>query len=366
MRVRSFLAFAALAVTTASSASRAAESARLMTYAADGKTSFALSLAAEASQAEVAAVDVVVLFDTSASQQGPYRESGIAALEAMLAELRPTDRVQIMAVDLEAVPLMKGFAAANSPEVAQAIAAIRDRAPLGSTNMVRGLHGAIDTFEQARSTSRAITYIGDGISMADMLDASTLRPVVDLLQATRTAVSSYAIGPETDAMTLAALANQTGGNLSTVGALAVADEGAGVTDIRANEENERAAQVVGKRLAEWSRGTVLWPTAVQLPDALGQVFPSPVPPLRADRDSVLLGETAAALADAMQVQVTAVGVDGAAVELAWNVAAEAPQADHAYLSELVSSARANGGVALPTLGVAGLTEAARLVGAKAD
>jgi hypothetical protein len=116
------------AVLAAGSAS-AAELARLSTYAEGGQTVFALSLSAEAPQAEVAAVDVVALFDTSASQQGPYRESALAALESMLAGMRPSDRVQIVAVDLDAVMLMKGFAAANAPETTQAIAALRERAP---------------------------------------------------------------------------------------------------------------------------------------------------------------------------------------------------------------------------------------------
>ena len=55
-----------------------------------------------------AAHDVVVLIDTSASQTGDFRDKGLAALDSMLAGLRETDRVQLLAVDLNSVPLTDG------------------------------------------------------------------------------------------------------------------------------------------------------------------------------------------------------------------------------------------------------------------
>src|SRR5262249_31680565 len=131
----------------------------------------------------------------------------------MLAGMRPADRVQIVALDLDAVKLMNGFAAANSPEAAKAVAALRNRAPLGSTNLVGGLQSAMNLLDGAKSAKRAIMYLGDGSSMADVLDAPTLRPLVERLRTSHTPASSYAIGPEIDAQTLAVLANQSGGNL---------------------------------------------------------------------------------------------------------------------------------------------------------
>ncbi|HYO24410.1 MAG TPA: VWA domain-containing protein, partial [Lacipirellulaceae bacterium] len=343
----------------------AAESARLTTYSANGQTSYALSVAAEPAP-EIAAVDVVVLFDTSASQQGPYRDSALTALQAMIQGMRPSDRVQILAVDLDAAPLMAGFAPAGSPEVAQAIAALRQRAPLGSTNLVLGLQAAVDRLEEAKSPRRAITYIGDGVSMANMLDAATLRPLVDRLRATRTPVSSYAIGPEVDGQILAVLANQTGGNLYAAEALTWADDAAGVTVERADSENARAAAAVGKHLSAWTRVAVEWPVAAQLPDALGQTYPSPVPPLRADRDTVIVGRTSAPLSGAVNLQITVAGGEGQSRELSWQVAPEAASQDNAFLGELVDAAARDGGLTLPTVGTAGLAEAARLAGARAD
>jgi hypothetical protein len=347
-------------------AASAAPAARLSSYTADGQTSYAISLAADAPSAEVDAVDVVVLFDTSASQQGAYRDSALAALETMLAGMRPSDRVQIIAVDIDAVVLSGGFAAASSAETKAALTALRQRAPLGSTNLARGLEAAIDQLETAKSTSRAVTYIGDGASMANMLDTATLRPVVDHLRATHTPVSSYAIGPQVDGQALAAIANQTGGNLYVAEPLVSADDAAGVTADRAVEENRRAAEAVGKHLVQWSRGTVLWPTAAKFPDSLGQVYPSPIPPLRADRDTVVIGRTDADLSATVDVKLTVAGADGSAQDVSWSVAPEAASQDNAYIGELVDVASRDSGLTLPTVGSQGLAEAARIVGARAD
>src|SRR5690349_2122532 len=74
----------------------AADSARLAAYRQNDETSYAISLATELPAKEVEAVDVVVLFDTSASQQGAYREVALESLRALLAGMRPSDRVQII------------------------------------------------------------------------------------------------------------------------------------------------------------------------------------------------------------------------------------------------------------------------------
>src|SRR5690242_529219 len=58
----------------------------LETYAAAGaETFFAMKISPRVPQPKAAAHDVVVLFDTSASQTGAYREKALAALEALLA-----------------------------------------------------------------------------------------------------------------------------------------------------------------------------------------------------------------------------------------------------------------------------------------
>ena len=63
--------------------------AQLLTYKAEsGPTYFAYSMTPSADQAVDRPSDVVILFDTSASQTGAYRETAFAALESALAKLR--------------------------------------------------------------------------------------------------------------------------------------------------------------------------------------------------------------------------------------------------------------------------------------
>ena len=360
---RSMCLATALAV---SASAIAADTARLAAFRQDGETSYALSLTADMPNKEVDAVDVVVLFDTSASQQGAYRETAIETLRSLLAGLRPSDRVQVVAVDLNAKPLTQDFAPAQDPAIAEALAALGQQAPLGTTDLGGALNAAVEQFEKGDSANRAIVYIGDGISMANLLDAPTLGPIVAKLQAAHVPVSSYAVGPEIDAQLLAVLANQTGGNVYVGEPMVWQDDATSVTDARAREENTRNAAVAGKTLASWSRAAVLWATKAQIPDVLGQVYPTVFPPIRADRDTILVGRTPAELTAPVALQVQAAGADGKSVELAWDAKPEASGPDHAFLVSLVDDASRDGGLTLPTVGMAGLAEVARMKGAQAD
>src|SRR5690606_33717496 len=100
-------------------AARAAQSessnGRLATYdTATGETYFALSLVPPVSEAPLGPSDVIVLFDTSASQTGLFREDAFSALRGILERLLPDDRVQVYAVDVNTTPQHEAFAPAQS------------------------------------------------------------------------------------------------------------------------------------------------------------------------------------------------------------------------------------------------------------
>src|SRR5687768_8908196 len=119
MRVACAVALAGLATTTMAAAPATATLKALQQE--NGHTVYSLSLTPPADVAKDEPCDVVILFDTSASQSGAYRETALAALEACIAKLRPTDRVQLLAADLEARPITPKFLAANSEELTAAI-----------------------------------------------------------------------------------------------------------------------------------------------------------------------------------------------------------------------------------------------------
>ena len=133
--MRVTLTLAALAGTLLPRGAWAAEpqaDVRLESYARpSGETCFALSLSAELEPSNDAPHDIVVLFDTSASQTGRYREKSLEVLRNFLATLGPKDRVQLLAVDLHAVPMTDSFVTAGGNEMNAALAKLAQRAPLG-------------------------------------------------------------------------------------------------------------------------------------------------------------------------------------------------------------------------------------------
>lgn len=71
------------------------------------------------------------------------------ALKGLLAALPATDRVQLMAVDLNPVPLTKNFVAPASKDMADAVAALNARPPLGATDMEVALNAVAGVFPGA-------------------------------------------------------------------------------------------------------------------------------------------------------------------------------------------------------------------------
>ncbi len=221
-------------------------SAELRTFQRnDGQTFFALSVTPPANLAAAGtARDIVILFDTSASQAGIYRETALAALEACMAKLGTQDRVQLLAADLEARPITDKFLSANSDELNSAIDRLRAEPPLGSTDMDLIVRQAIARFDTPQKAGLAVLYLGDGLSKANLLDTDTFGKLAQELAEARVSVSSYAVGPQCDGRLLAALANQSGGNLYVAEPMAFANEQEKLTEDRARQENlRRGAEV---------------------------------------------------------------------------------------------------------------------------
>jgi hypothetical protein len=340
--VRSTVAgMACLAATAAVAAQPTGiEATRCDTYKApDGSTYFALSLppiAAPASDAR----DMVILFDTSAGQAGTYREKAIEALETLLHTAGPNDRVQLFAVDLNAIALTKGFVAARGADIDGAMMQLRRRVPLGATDMGVALAKAAASFGGKSTAQRSIVYLGDGSSAANRT-VGEYSDVVDRLVGEHVSVIGYAIGRQIDATLLAALANQTGGTLLV-------------------DSDQMTGKEGGQFLFRSAESAVVWPTATTLSKSIAEIYPKRTPPLRADRDTILVGK----LADATgheQIKLTGEIASGRAIDFVWNVEPKKADSENAYVAQLVDGARADGGQRLPTLGSQGLWEARRLV-----
>ncbi|HND52649.1 MAG TPA: hypothetical protein PLV92_09645, partial [Pirellulaceae bacterium] len=336
-------------------AKNAGESARWATYQKpSGDGYFALSLAPALPDTHASGRDVVVLFDTSASQTGAYREDARTALSSLLAGLTPDDRVKLYAVDLNAVALTDKFVAPGSDALQAGLAKLDQRAPLGSTDMAGAFTAAAGSFVGEPTAPRTVIYIGDGVSRGRLLGTEAFGNLMKDLAARRTTISSYAVGPQTNVALLAATANHTGGVVLAGGEESSAE---GVAQ-------GLSAQQIGDALAASVRATVAWPTKVELPAAVKEAYPTSTPPLRSDRDSVIIGKLSGKGVDSVSITVD---VAGGSRELTWNLrAGEASSEEFSFLPRLVEVAQGDNGWSLPTVGSEGLRESGRMVLAAAD
>ncbi len=315
-----------------------AQDARLSTYdKATGSTYFALSVKPNQALKDDRATDLLVLFDTSASQTGLYRDDAQQALKSLIAELAEGTRVNLMAVDLNSVPMTDGFVAPTDEAMTQAQDKLAQRVPLGSTDMEAMLRMIPKAFSDT-DRRQAVVYIGDGMSKAGALAEGEFAGIMSPLVKQQISISSFAIGPQRDVLMLATIANNTGGM------------------VYVDSDEQALASRAGQELARAVASPILWPSKAQMPEEFTAVYPASVPPLRGDRDSIVIG-TLSARGD-FSIELTA-DMAGQQVELKWNVAATGHDEDFNYLPHLVDMSSDNAGIMLPTLGSQGLDEVGR-------
>jgi hypothetical protein len=349
-RERLLLAAAALLATTPplfSAPPSAAESAVAISFVESfvaeeeegGPPVTAVGLRWTPPRAPAAGARVVVLVDTSASQVGLHKQRSLETLAGMLEKAGSLDRYCPAAADVSCVPLVEGFAPNGDKRIVAALTELDRRTPLGSTDLLEAIDGALAVFDAAGpepKASNAIVYIGDGPGITGV-DADAFRQVVETLASRQISFSCVGIGPQLNWPCLAALASDTGG------VFVVPD------DIVAPRD-------AGARMAAVVSAPIGWPTQVSVTSgaqaARLRLLPARLPPLRGDRDSVFLVEGDVKGAEVDFVLAPS-GLAGATpVTIA--VPDAAPHQENAYLAELARNARATDGFFLPLVGREGL------------
>ncbi len=118
-------------------------------------------------------------------------------------------------------------------------------------------------------------YIGDGATIDATGNEDRFASLIDALRSERISVHSVAIGPTTNIELMAILANQTGGVLGVVG-------------------GENTAAVIGRNVGKSATMSAIWVSEAKLLENMSTVHGDRLPPLRLDRDSILLGKYDAA------------------------------------------------------------------------
>ncbi|MEC8474211.1 MAG: hypothetical protein VXZ38_06150, partial [Planctomycetota bacterium] len=329
-----------------------AANARVATYQTEeGDSFFAVALQPSAEEAILESVrsrpaDVIVIVDTSATQVGEFREDSITALDAILGRLRPQDRVRVFAADVKTSELTTGFIGADEASVSLKVLA--KRLPLGNTNLMEALTVTSDTFsDEAANRTRSIVYVGDGTAIDTMGNESSFATMVDSLREKQISLHSVAIGATRNIELMGILANQTGGVIGVVG-----------------DDTSTGAEAIATRIADSAKMSAIWVKEAKLPGGMESVQSDRLPPLRLDRDSILLG-TAASLSENGQLEIIGESAEDT-IRLISTVTVEENHPDFAFLPGLVRQSTDNDGLMLPSAGSDMLRQTIQVLAQQAD
>ncbi|WP_442506972.1 hypothetical protein SH528x_005850 [Novipirellula sp. SH528] len=318
-----------------------------------GDAYFAASLQPSASDSLMNAVrdaeaDIVIVVDTSASQVGEYRRDSIAALRSAIEQLRTGDRVRLFAADVKTADLSGDFDSPSSSMTQNAIAKLGQRLPLGNTNLITVIDSIRATLvgEPANRT-RSVVYIGDGSSLEANADKKRFEALVDTLRSDRISVHSILIGPTANIEVMGILANQTGGVLGVVGT------GENVSPVEISRQVGKSASM-----------SPIWLSDAKLTEGMKTVQQDRLPPLRLDRDSILLGHMKMAsgeVAFQLKGETTSANV---AIQIDGTIETSHP--DFAFLPGLVDDSADNRGLMLATAGSPMLRETAHALATQSE
>lgn len=252
---------------------------------ASGEPGVAVILKASGLKKEAVARQHVILIDTSASQVGEHRRQSLSLLESLLKSLPDGDRVRLFAADLQAEPLDEDFNEVHSPAVASAVATLKLRVPLGATNLEGILRSALAA---AGDKPTDVTYIGDGLSTADLVELPELRALVADFRRQRVPVHSFGIGPQRNLQLLGILALQTGGIVTFDAEIDSSDEVLVGDDPKATRIASDIARLQGKALATALKAPIFFPTKLQVEPEGVALLPADALPIRGDREAIYL------------------------------------------------------------------------------
>lgn len=235
--------------------------------AANGEGLVAIQIKPELPVATLAR-DIVVVVDTSASQaQGPLANSARIA-RALVKQLQPGDRVGLVLANLDPTALTRGLV--SPTEAGQALDKLDQEYASGATNIPKAVETASGMLELNPERSRAVVFLGDGISLASPLDGSDRARVVEELVRRQVPLVTIPMGARMDPTNLHGLASGTGGRC-----------------VRIHQGD--APEAVAERVRLAVDAPVFYPRGAQLVAGMRELYPAKLPPLRSDSPTLVVG-----------------------------------------------------------------------------
>ena len=301
----------------------------------DGTNCFLVPLQAEEIASDSDYVDVVALIDFSASQlNSQVRKTTQETVASLVANLPKNARVQLFSVSNVTEPITDGFLAVGSKELTAAVNALAKRDALGAADLEESFKVAVDAFDYNDAADRSIVFVGRGVSTGAAFNEEVFEETVGRLVDARVPVNAYGVGANVNEQTLGALANRTGGYVV---------------------ESSTEAKDAGKELAKATTASVFFPEVDSLDIAGSDLYPNPLPPIRSDRETYLVGSASEELKN-LNISIPVSLADGREADIEWSLAPQKSSKSNQYLYQLVQAAQSNGGATLSIAGRAMLTD----------
>ena len=286
----------------------------------DGETVFAWQVRPAVAPAPARPRDVLVLVDTSASQAGLPLRQARQIISALAATLHENDRVSVWVANTPAATrsLTRGFFAPNSAEVRDAAASLTEvEYGAGATDLKNALNKALATIPPARNArQQLVLFLGDGESSFAPLTEDDRVALGQRMDALDVFFFAVPLGLKVNPQNLHGLAALTGG------AVVRLQEDLGKPD--------RRSEFLARLYAALD-APVVKVEKFSFGDEVGEFYPTKLPPLRADRPTLVMGKIARPAAGSLTLAVNGT-VANRPVTLDLSEKLPAPQIDHYFLN----------------------------------
>ena len=270
--------------------------------------------------------DVLVLVDTSASQAGRPLQQARRIVSALSKALNPNDRVNVWTINTPAAtkPLTKSFFPANAPEIQQAAAALTEvEYGSGATDLKNGLNRALAAIVPDRSRQQLVLLLGDGESSFNPVSEEDRFAIGSRMDVQDAFFFAVPLGVKVNPQNLHGFAAYTGG---------------AVVRLQEDLDNPQKLGEFMTRLTTAIDVPVVKVEKTKFGAEVGEVYPTRLPPLRADSSTLIMGKfTKPAAGLSLTVKGSIAGRDAT---LDFSQVVPAPQIDHYFLNLMIDQWRA--------------------------
>ncbi len=246
-----------------------------------GQAAFAWQLKPTATPARVRDRDIMVLVDTSASQAGLPLNRARNIIDGLAQSVAETDRIDVWTINLNdpkaTRSMTEGFKPARSEAVTSASARlVETEYAAGATDLKVGLERAMAAFEPNPGRNQVILFLGDGESSASLvpLNEAIRVELGGKMDQQNIAFFAVPLGIKVNANNLHGFATLTGGAV-----------------VRLTEDTTtiRGQSTFATQLRTAIDVPIVKVTKVTYSNEAVEVFPTRLPPLRADRATLVVG-----------------------------------------------------------------------------